>query len=143
MLSLQPAPADAASAASASPPAAPTPGVGGSAASKESEVLEKLRAAVRRGVELQLLQRVPHLVLLSEAYYQAEIRPLLADWMVPWLRRHGVRDITDEQMLVAIHTPSAVSAAVQQVLGDRHIKMLNLAADWLGHLLPHVLRKVT
>ena len=29
-----------------------------------------------------------------------------------------VRDITDEQMLVAIHTPSAVSAAVQQVLRD-------------------------
>ena len=73
MLSLQPAPADAASAASASASAAPTPGVGGSAASKESEVLEKLRAAVRRGVELQLLQRVPHLVLLSEAYYQAEM----------------------------------------------------------------------
>ena len=105
-------------------------------------MLERLRAAVRRGVELQLLQRVPHLVLLSEAYYQAEMRPLLADWMLPWLRRQGVRDITDEQMLVAIHTPSAVSAAVQQVLGDRHIKMLNLAADWLNHLLPHALRKV-
>ena len=63
--------------------------------------------------------------------------------MVPWLRRHGVRDISDEQMLVALHTPGAAAAAVQQVLGDRHIKMLNLAADWLGHLLPHVLRKVT
>ena len=75
VLSLRPAPADAASASSASASAAPTPGVGGSAASKESEVLEKLRAAVRRGVELQLLQRVPHLVLLSEAYYQAERRP--------------------------------------------------------------------
>ena len=31
------------------------------------------RAGERRGVELQLLQRVPHLVLLSEAYYQAEM----------------------------------------------------------------------
>ena len=46
------------------------------------------------------------------------MRPLLAEWMLPWLRRQGLRDITDEQMLVAIHTPSAVSAAVQQVLTD-------------------------
>ena len=37
---------------------------------------------------------------------------------------------------------SPLTSHPEQVLGDRHIKMLNLAADWLSHLLPHALRKV-
>ena len=37
----------------------------------------------------------------------------------------------------------ATEKAVQFALSDRHVKLLNLGADWLRHLLPHSLRKVS
>ena len=79
------------------PPGSATPSAaaGGSAGRAQAEkvVLERLVEAIRSGLSMNVMQRVPHLVLLSDAYYVSALRPVLADWLLLWLRRQGLRDI--------------------------------------------------
>lgn len=44
------------------------------------KLLAKVRAAVEKGLKAKVLQRTPHLALLSPPFYHREIRPLLASW---------------------------------------------------------------
>eukprot|EP00439_Symbiodinium_sp_Y106_P021975 s2940_g2.t1 len=50
-------------------------------------VLARLKAAVERGLRRKALQRAPHLVLLSPDFYHKELRPILAEWALIWIRR--------------------------------------------------------
>ena len=109
---------------------------------KDRAVLQRLHEAVESGLSRNLMQRIPHLILLSDAFYHQTLRPLLAEWLLLWLRRQGLRDVTDDQATRCL-LGGTKDAAVQQVLSDRHVKMLNLGADWLSFLLPHALRKVS
>lgn len=68
---------------------------------KEADLVLRFRVAVAKGQELKVLQRVPHLTLLSEPYYHETLKPLLAEWLMLYLRRQGLRDITDEQEHIA------------------------------------------
>ena len=56
-------------------------------ASREAEVLGRLVAAVAAGVASRSMQAVPHLSLLSDDFYQAELRPPLCAWLLLWMRR--------------------------------------------------------
>ena len=112
------------------------------ATGKEKAVLQRLTEAISTGLASNLMQRVPHLVLLSDAFYNQTLRPILADWLLLWLRRQGLRDVTDDQALRCL-SGGAVDPGVQSALTDRHVKMLNLGSDWLTFLLPHALRKVS
>ena len=100
-----------------------------------------MRSAVKDGLAAKQLQRIPHLVLLSTSYYHSTLRPLLAEWLLLWLRRQGLRDVTDKQILHCLSTGGA-NKEVERVLSDQQVKMLNLGYDWLHSLLPHVLAKV-
>ena len=63
------------------------PAAGHPPASREAEALLRLSAAVARGLAAQTMQAVPHLVLLSDEFYHAELRGPLRDWTVLWMRR--------------------------------------------------------
>jgi len=108
---------------------------------KDTEVMRALRAAVDVGLQQKKLQKVPHLVLLSQEFYQDQLRPVLAEWLLIWYRRQGLRDVTDEQLLHCLSTKGA-DASVEAILPDRQVKLINLGFDWLSSLLPHVLSKV-
>ena len=45
-----------------------------------------LKAKVAEGVAAHMLQASPHLLLLSPAWYREQLKPLLAEWSVFWLR---------------------------------------------------------
>ena len=45
-----------------------------------------LQAKISEGVAAHMLQASPHLLLLSPAWYREELKPLLAEWAVFWLR---------------------------------------------------------
>lgn len=115
---------------------------GGTGAPAEVKVLERLRAAVEQGAAESMLQRVPHVALLSDAFYHASLRPILAEWAVQWMRRNGMHEITDEQALRCL-AHGVSDPSVQAALSDAKVKMLNLASDWLLYFLPHVLKKVS
>jgi hypothetical protein len=89
----------------------------------ERATLTKLRDAVAAGLAANTLQRIPHLVLLSDAFYSHTMRPVLTEWLLLWLRRQGLRDISEEQATNCL-VGGASDAQVQATLSDRHIKIL-------------------
>ena len=113
---------------SSTAPAASSPTNGGTTSAKELTVVHRLAEALKAGLARNLLQRVPHLTLLSDAFYAHSLKPILADWLLLWLRKQGLRDVTDEQALRCL-SGGAVDATVQAALTDRHVKLLNLGSD--------------
>jgi hypothetical protein len=65
--------------------------------SAEAEaVLQEMKAAIDEGSKLRVLQRTPHLVLLSRHFYNTRIRPILTRWAVFWFslqRKAGLTDV--------------------------------------------------
>jgi hypothetical protein len=45
-------------------------------------------------------------------------------------------------LMAGMHSPPEVLKKVKTVLGDDHVKMLNLSHDWLQSYLPFVLQKI-
>ena len=64
--------------------------------SAEAEkVLSEMQAVIEEGSKLRVLQRTPHLVLLSRHFYNSRIRPILTRWAVFWFsmqRKAGLED---------------------------------------------------
>jgi hypothetical protein len=65
--------------------------------SAEAEaVLQEMKTAIDEGSKLRVLQRTPHLVLLSRHFYNSRIRPILTRWAVFWFslqRKAGLTDV--------------------------------------------------
>jgi len=58
-------------------------------------VLLEMKEAIDEGSKLRVLQRTPHLVLLSRHFYNTRIRPILTRWAVFWFsmqRKAGLED---------------------------------------------------
>eukprot|EP00463_Aulacantha_scolymantha_P005243 TRINITY_DN6579_c0_g1_i1.p1 TRINITY_DN6579_c0_g1~~TRINITY_DN6579_c0_g1_i1.p1 ORF type:complete len:266 (+),score=24.56 TRINITY_DN6579_c0_g1_i1:160-957(+) len=115
-----------------------------------SLILNKLKKAIAESCEKRLMQRTPHLVLLSRKVYNIHLKPLLVEWMLLWLVSKRLKGIANEVIIMYLlegpraATPKAKEAVqlVQDNLGDEYIKMLNLSHDWLTSFLPHVLSKI-
>ena len=67
-------------------------------------VLAKLVAAVDKGVAARHLQTAPHLVLLSKRFYEAELKPLLAEWLLFFLREHKLQKLNDKEAVAYLLT---------------------------------------
>ncbi len=107
------------------------------------KVLAAITSVVERGSKLLVLQRTPHLVLLSRRFYHRELKPLLVRWAVLWFgmqRRTGIKDAVVEEFLNA---PKGKSTMLQaDKLDDEPSKTLNLCHDLLHSVLPFVLSKI-
>lgn len=55
-------------------------------------------SAVRPWGRACQVQRTPHLILLSPEFYATELRPLLARWLVIWLRANGLLALVDDEV---------------------------------------------
>ena len=98
------------------------------------------------GLERKVLQRTPHLILLSRPFYTGQLKPLLCRWMLLWVRKSRLRELKDEEVLAyMMHGARAhpdTTALVERMLTDKFVKMLNLSHAWLDQLLPHVLARI-
>lgn len=66
------------------------------------EVLKELSSVVEKGVAERKLQTAPHLVLLSTEFYHGQMKPLLAKWLLFFLRKHNLRKLTDDEAVRAM-----------------------------------------
>eukprot|EP01084_Bolivina_argentea_P028079 52224_1 len=110
-------------------------------------VLEGIKNAIEEGVQLKLIQERPHMVLLSRKFYHEHLQPLMAQWVLQWMRKKSLRELSDEVVLeYLLKGPEACSPAicgrVKDELSDDQGRMLNLTHDWLNSFLPHILSKV-
>ena len=112
-------------------------------------VLGEVHAAIERGKAQHMMQASPHLLLLNDAFYHTDVKPLLARWCVLFLRAKGIGAGT--------HLPTAglvaylcsgwssdpvLSASIKAAINSHQMQLLNLSHDWLNNFLPHVLHKV-
>eukprot|EP01047_Picozoa_sp_COSAG01_P053819 COSAG01_NODE_5810_length_4020_cov_2.216526_2_plen_1030_part_00 len=111
-----------------------------------ADLLEELRKVIDEGCANKDMQKIPHLLVLNRKFYDKRIMPLLAQWMLLWLRHKRVKDVSDETaVLYLTKGPNAGSEVVSEVLdnlSDEHVKMLNLTHDWLTSFAPFVMAKV-
>ena len=72
-------------------------------------ILEAIRCVIDEGCDSRLVQKTPHIVLLSRKFYHEKLMPLLAQWILLWMRQRRLREITDEVFPRAIyHLPSTM-----------------------------------
>eukprot|EP00913_Durusdinium_trenchii_P011098 g10420.t1 len=108
-----------------------------------------------RCYDLLTLQKQPHLVLLSRAWYDKNLLRPLADWLACWIItrpeagkfRSGVEynDVCEflSMDLTDLLKSDVKSKVDEKTKADSKIgKLLTLGREWLFQLVPHVLSKV-
>lgn len=82
----------------------------------------------------------------EQEFYQSRLLTPLARWTVLWLSDKGLKGLLENDIVTfLVHGGGPVYAelvAPRCKYDDIHVKLLNLARDWLHALLPHVLSKV-
>ena len=64
-----------------------------------AQILQKLKGAVGNGLQQNALQRLPHLTLLDLDFYKYVLMPILAEWIILWLRQQHVAGLDHNEML--------------------------------------------
>ena len=107
------------------------------------QLLQRIAAAVARGCSRRAMTMRPHLQLLDPQFYERELRPLLARWLLLLLLKLGVKQIDEEEMLGWLEhgrSPPEVKASalkrhVWQVKLPRHF--LDTSSTLPRHFLVH------
>jgi hypothetical protein len=68
-----------------------------SAAAKST--LSQLANAVGVGIDKQVMQVTPHLVVLDQSFYHSALKPIFAQWLLIWLADKGLVGMTKEALL--------------------------------------------
>ena len=108
------------------------------------QLLASIHAVVEQGKEEHMMQSSPHLLLLNDAFYHANLKPLLARWCVLFLRAKGIGGHSQLPLssLTSYLTHGQDPTAPRPPLHPHQMQLLNLSHDWLNNFLPHVLHKV-
>ncbi|CAJ1357239.1 unnamed protein product [Effrenium voratum] len=126
----------------------------GAQGTRYKEIAVGLSKRIAKGYASKALQASPHLVLLEEEFFNEDLKPLLTEWLLMWLRSQGVMDAGGNAQKLRTATVSSYlmrgsdqPAAKEEEeafkdLPAAEMKMLNLAHAWLSLLLPHCLAKI-
>ena len=87
------------------------------------------------------------MTLLNPDFYDAELKPILAQWLLLFFKgQHliGLSDADTTRYLVRRPTLKDEPEFVKRVeaLDGDHMKLLNLGYDWLSCFLPHIMQKI-
>ena len=108
-------------------------------------VLLELVQSTKRGLQRNKLQNTPHLLLLDQTFYHHEIKPHIARWALLWLRLFippsavSSPDVIEFLHSSTVHPDKDLEDNLRACLTDHQMKMINLAREWVGVLLPFVL----
>lgn len=109
-------------------------------------ILESISAVIIQGIASKAMQHTPHLVLLNRSFYNKELKPLMARWMLLYLRNKRLPSVDAKHllsyMMVGPLKDKQAASAVQVALDDEYMKMLNLSHDLLRNFIPHVIGKI-
>ena len=108
-------------------------------------VLLELVQATKSGLQRNKLQNTPHLLLLDQPFYHRELKPHIARWALLWLRLFiPPSAVSSPDVIKFLHTSTVhpnkdLEDNLRASLTDHQMKMINLAREWVGVLLPFVL----
>lgn len=108
--------------------------------------LKRIKAVIKEGIRTKTLQESPHLVLLSQSFYTMKLLPLLAEWLLLYLRSKKISGVDDKFLMTyMIVGPSGSSEGTSKIsiaLSDEGMKLVNLCHDLLTAFIPFLLGKV-
>ena len=115
--------------------------------SKEAgQILDDLAAVITQGLVSLSLLSTPHIALVSKNFYDSHMKPILARWLVLWIRAHKLPKMSDteisEYLIKGQHASAIIIDKVRNHMADEHVKILNLGHDWLDTFLPFTLQKI-
>ncbi|KAF4705627.1 hypothetical protein FOZ62_029252, partial [Perkinsus olseni] len=115
----------------------------GLANSKDAlDVAGSIKETLRRGIEGEWLSDRPHLLLHDRGCYEQQLLPWLCKWTLIWLRFHSVAlQVTDSALTAFLNGFGEDEAGICKALGDKDVKLLLLARQWLQTILPFILEK--
>ncbi|EEQ97587.1 hypothetical protein Pmar_PMAR028394 [Perkinsus marinus ATCC 50983] len=106
------------------------------------ETAENIKKALRRGIEDEWLSDRPHLLLYDRQRYEHLLLPWLCKWTLIWLRSNSVAlEVTDSALVAFLNGNDDEATSLCRALGDRDVKLLLLARQWLQTILPFLLGK--
>lgn len=106
------------------------------------EIAENIKKALRRGIEDEWLSDRPHLLLYDRRCYEHLLLPWLCKWTLIWLRSNSVAlELTDSALVAFLNGNDDEATSLCRALGDRDVKLLLLARQWLQTILPFLLGK--
>lgn len=106
--------------------------------------LSKMKATIEQGAEAKLVMTEPHIVLLSADFYTKQLLPVLAEWLLCWLKQKRLKELTESQAVeYLVHgADSDAAATVKRDCSDEDVKVLNISHDWLVSFMPFLLGKI-
>eukprot|EP00049_Salpingoeca_infusionum_P014496 m.271712 g.271712 ORF g.271712 m.271712 type:complete len:4223 (+) comp15683_c19_seq1:207-12875(+) len=112
-------------------------------------VVDQLKATLDKGIAQSVMQREPHVVLLSPGYYWSEMRKVVAEWCYLWLLQTWTRSSVTipgqnvvEYLMEGTSSSDKTLTHVRESMNPEAVRLLNLASDWTRKLLPHCLSKI-
>jgi hypothetical protein len=124
-------------------------------------LLAELQTLFEEGFKRRFMQRNPHVVLLNRDFYHAQIKPVIARWVVLHLRSRRVGNVLPTEQAVEylvigysdqlaktaenesrLRRSFELEAAILHGLSENERKLLNLGRDWCETFLPHALQKI-
>ena len=110
-------------------------------------ILSRFRTTVKAGLEKNYLQEMPHLILLSLEFYETQLKPILIEWLLLFIKGQHFLGLTDDETTAYMKRRPQTNEQpelVQKVesLEAAHVKLLNLSFEWINSYLPHVLQKI-
>ena len=106
--------------------------------------LSNIKATIEEGAADKLVMMEPHIVLLSADFYTKQLMPLLADWLLCWLKQQRLKELTVSQAAEYLvkGAGSDAAAVVKRECSDEDVKVLNISHDWLTSFMPFLLGKI-
>ena len=109
-------------------------------------ILDKIGKVLKQGVVTKNMQSTPHLVLLNKKFYHKELKHLMAQWQLLYLRNKRLPSVEDKHLLsYMVRGPikdKVAASACSVALDDEYMKMLNLSYELLSNFLPFMLGKI-
>jgi hypothetical protein len=111
---------------------------------KALALLRQLTTVISQGCGQKSTQIVPHFVLLDREFYNQQMKPLLARWIVLWLTQKRFKALSAKEMYEYLtqDAKSKVADVINEQCSDEEFKLLNISRDWLSALLPFILSKI-
>ena len=79
-------------------------------------ILKRLREVIEKGKSLKALQQTPHLVVLDRSFYHKQMRPILSEWVLLFMRskKMGSVEVSDVKNGIAatIITPHTITISL-------------------------------
>ena len=89
----------------------------------EAQILQEVRDALMEGRRNHKLQRIPHLVLLDQAFYTDRLLPLVCQWSLLWLHQQFTHEVHVDKSAILAYLAGDPAAITPAMMSNREVSV--------------------